>query len=128
MNGGARAFLVIGALVLAAGVALGAVGAHAAKSAPHPEAARLVQTAVLYQLVHGLGLLAVGFLSVLAAPSRLLSAAGALLAGGVAAFCGSLYSLAFANVSLGVLAPVGGSCFMAGWVLLALWALRAPRT
>ena len=43
--------------------------------------------------------------------------------GNIAAFCGSLYSLAFAAVSLGLLAPVGGAAFMAGWVVLALWAL-----
>ena len=125
MNGTARAFLVAGALVLAAGVALGAVGAHAAKSAPHPEAARLVQTAVLYQLVHGLGLVAVGALARASAPSRLLALAGGMLLAGVLAFCGSLYSLAFAAVSLGVLAPLGGSAFMAGWLALALWAALA---
>ncbi|MBK8325166.1 MAG: DUF423 domain-containing protein [Betaproteobacteria bacterium] len=115
--------MIAGALVLAGGVALGAVSAHAAKSAPHPEAARLLQTAVQYQLVHGLGLLAVGILARGAAPSRLLATSGALLLAGIAAFCGSLYSLAFAAVSLGLLAPVGGAAFMAGWVVLALWAL-----
>ena len=124
MNGTARFFVVAGALALAAGVALGAVSAHAAKSAPHPEAARLLQTAVLYQLVHGLGLLAVGILARGPAASRLLALSGALLLAGIAAFCGSLYTLAFTAVSLGVLAPVGGSAFMAGWVALAVWAIR----
>jgi uncharacterized membrane protein YgdD (TMEM256/DUF423 family) len=100
------------------------VSAHAAKSAPHPEAARLLQTAVLYQVVHGLGLVAVGILARLSAPSRLLALAGGLLFAGVLAFCGSLYSLAFAAVSLGVLAPVGGSAFIAGWLALAAWGFR----
>jgi len=125
LSGTARLFIVLGALVLAAGVALGAVSAHAAKSAPHPEAARLLQTAVLYQLVHGLGLVAVGILARHSAPSRLLALAGGLLFAGVGAFCGSLYSLAFAAVSLGMLAPIGGSAFIAGWLALALWAARA---
>jgi uncharacterized membrane protein YgdD (TMEM256/DUF423 family) len=125
LRGTARLFIVLGALVLAAGVALGAVSAHAARSAPHPEAARLLQTAVLYQLVHGLGLVAVGILARLPEPSRLLALAGGLLFAGVVAFCGSLYSLAFAAVSLGVLAPIGGSAFIAGWLALALWAVRA---
>ena len=128
MNGTARLFVIAGALALAAGVALGAVGAHAAKSAPHPEAARLLQTAVLYQLVHGLGLLAVGILAHVAAPSRLLALAGGLLLAGLLAFCGSLYSLAFAAVSLGPLAPAGGTAFMAGWVMLAAWAIRQRRS
>lgn len=125
MNGTARACLLAGALVLATGVAMGAVGAHVAKFAPHPEAARLVQTAVLYQLVHGLGLLAVGLLARGATPpSRLLAACGSLLAFGVAAFCGSLYSLAFANASLGLLAPAGGLALIAAWLALATWAAR----
>jgi len=122
-----RFFIAAGAVILAAGVALGAVGAHAAKAAPHPEAARLVQTAVLYQLVHGLGLVAVGTLARVAGPSRLLSAAGALMLAGVAAFCGSLYSLAFAAVSLGVLAPAGGTAFIAAWLAVAAWAVREAR-
>ena len=122
-----RFFIAAGAVILAAGVALGAVGEHAAKAAPHPEAARLVQTAVLYQLVHGLGLVAVGVLSRVAGPSRLLSAAGALMLAGIAAFCGSLYSLAFAAVSLGVLAPAGGTAFIAAWLAVAAWAVREAR-
>lgn len=124
MNGTARACLAAGALVLAAGVAMGAVGAHAARSAPHPEAARLVQTAVLYQLVHGLGLVAVGTLA-RGTASRLLALAGGLFLAGIVAFCGSLYSLAFAAFSPGILAPLGGSAFMAGWIAFAAWAVRA---
>ncbi len=124
MNGTSRVFLVAGAPVLAAGVALGASGAHAAKSAPHPEAVRLVQTAVLYQLVHGLGLLAIGLLARACAPSRLLASAGGFLLAGVLAFCGSLYSLAFASLSLGILAQAGGLSFAAGWLALAVWAIR----
>ena len=124
MSGVARLFIAAGALVLAAGVALGAVSAHAARSAPHPDAIRLLQTAVLYQLVHGLGVLAVGILARGPTPSRLLALSGGLLLAGVAAFCGSLYSLAFTATSLGVLAPIGGSAFMAGWLALALWAIR----
>jgi uncharacterized membrane protein YgdD (TMEM256/DUF423 family) len=120
----ARACLVAGALALATGVALGAIGAHAARSAPHPDAARLVQTAVLYQLVHGLGLVATGLALRLAGPSRLLAAAGALFALGILAFAGSLYSLAFLAVSLGALAPVGGVAFILGWIAFAAWAAK----
>jgi len=123
----ARLFVAAGAVILAAGVALGAVGAHAAKAAPHPEAARLIQTAVLYQLVHGLGLVLVGVLARVAGPSRWLVAAGALMLAGVAAFCGSLYSLAFAARSLGVVAPAGGMAFIAAWLAVATWATRVPR-
>ncbi len=118
----ARIFIALGAVFLALGVALGAASTHAAKHLPHPEAARLLQTAVTYQLVHGLGLVIVGALATSAA-STWLVASGGLLAAGVLAFCGSLYVLAFTGTSLGLLAPTGGLAFMAGWLCLAIHAL-----
>jgi uncharacterized membrane protein YgdD (TMEM256/DUF423 family) len=45
----------------------------------------------------------------------------------LALFCGSLYWLAFTATSAGVAAPIGGSCFIAGWVLLAVHALAGER-
>ena len=108
---------------MALAVALGAYAAHAAKGAAHPEAARLLQTAVLYQLVHGIGLLVAGVLGRLAA-SRWLWAAGALHALGIVLFCGSLWVLALTGQSLGVAAPLGGLAFIAGWIAMAVHAMR----
>ncbi|HET9653039.1 MAG TPA: DUF423 domain-containing protein [Usitatibacter sp.] len=121
----ARFLLGSGALVMALGVALGALSAHASKGAAHPEAARLMQTAVQYQLVHGLGLLLIGTLARNAA-SMWLVAAGALLLLGVLFFCGSLWYLAITGRSLGPVAPVGGLAFIAGWICLALFVLLGP--
>jgi len=126
VNGTARLFIVSGALVLAAGVALGAIASHAAGRAPHPDAARLLQTAVLYQLVHGIALLLAGVLARLGT-TRWLTAAGGLFLAGVACFCGSLYWLAFTGVSAGVLAPIGGTSFIVGWILVAVHAMVAGR-
>jgi len=53
-----------------------------------------------------------------------LLAAGALLAVGVLAFCGSLYVLAWTGTSLGPAAPFGGTAFIAGWLCIAAWAIR----
>jgi uncharacterized membrane protein YgdD (TMEM256/DUF423 family) len=117
-----RIFVVLGALVMASGVALGAYAAHAAKGAAHPEAARLLQTAVQYQLVHGLGLVAVGLIAKWGS-SRWLVAAGALMATGVLCFCGSLWTLALTQYSLGPAAPLGGLAFIAAWLSLALPAM-----
>ena len=114
--------LASGALVMALGVTLGAMSAHAARGAAHPEAARLLQTAVLYQLVHGLGMLITGVLA-RTAPSSWLLAAGVLHLLGVAMFCGSLWWLAFTARSLGPVAPLGGIAFIAGWLALAVFVL-----
>jgi len=117
----ARFLLGSGALVMALGVILGAISAHASKGAAHADAQRLMQTAVLYQLVHGLGLLVIGTLARNAA-SMWLVAAGVLLVLGVLFFCGSLWYLALTGRSLGPIAPLGGLCFIAGWLALAAFA------
>ena len=122
----ARGFVASGALVLAAGVALGAVASHAAGRAPHPDAARLLQTAVLYQLVHGVGLVLVGVLARFAS-TRWLVLAGASFLLGIAFFCGSLCWLAFTGRSAGPVAPLGGMLFIVGWVLVAVHALARER-
>jgi uncharacterized membrane protein YgdD (TMEM256/DUF423 family) len=119
-----RAFVGGGALLLALAVALGAYSAHAAKGAPHPEAARLLQTAVLYQLVHAIGIVLAGALARNGA-SPWLVGAGALHLLGIVLFCGSLWVLALTTKSLGPAAPMGGMAFIAGWLSLAVHAFRA---
>ena len=118
----AKTFLLLGAIAMALGVAGGAFSAHAAKAAAHPEAARLLHTAVLYQLVHGLGLVAVGLVARSGA-SPWLGAAGVLFAAGIVLFCGALWFLAITGRSPGPIAPVGGLAFIAGWIAFALHAL-----
>jgi len=121
----ARILLVAGALVMALAVALGAYAAHAAKGAPHPDAARLLQTAVLYHFIHGIGLLVAGVIARFGA-SRWLGMAGGLHAAGIVLFCGALWWLALTGRSPGPAAPLGGIAFIAGWIALAVHSLRAP--
>ena len=125
-GGLSRGFVAAGALVLAAGVALGAIASHAAGRAPHPDAARLLQTAVLYQLVHGIALVLAGVLARFG-QSRWLASSGAAFLLGVAFFCGSLYWLAFTGAPAGIVAPLGGFAFISGWILLAIHALAGER-
>ena len=122
MSAAARFLLAAGAIVMALAVIGGALSAHAAKGAANAEAARLLQTAVLYALVHGLGLLILGTLARPAASPWLL-ASGVLLLAGVVLFCGSLCYLALAGRSLGPVAPLGGLALIAGWITLAAYAL-----
>lgn len=122
----ARFLLAAGAIVLAAAVAMGAIASHAVRNPAHPDAVRLLQTAVLYQLVHGLGIVAIGTIA-RGAASRWLAASGLLLLAGVVLFCGSLYVLAFTASSLGIVAPLGGLAFIAGWMALAAFALLERR-
>lgn len=119
-----RALLAGGALAMAAGVTLGAAAAHATHGAAHPDAAHLLQTAMMYHLVHGVALVVEGALAK-SASSRWLVAAYALHAVGIVLFCGGLWILAMTGTSLGPVIPTGGVAFIAGWLALANHALRA---
>lgn len=117
-----RTFLLVGALAMAIGVAAGAYAAHAAKGAAHPDAAQLLRTAVLYHLVHGLALVAVGIIA-RGGSSAWLAASGALFAAGIVLFCGALWFLAMTGRSPGPFAPIGGLAFIVAWMALAVHAI-----
>ena len=125
-----RTWLAIGALFGGTGVMLGAFGAHALKARLAETALATWQTAVSYQLTHALALLVVGvWLRASAhgsgAPGRLLGFAGGAFAAGVLLFSGSLYLLALGGPRwLGPVTPAGGLAFLAGWLALAIAALR----
>ena len=54
--------------------------------------------------------------------------AAALFLAGIVLFCGSLYLLALTGARvLGFVTPFGGLAFVAGWLFLALAALRQAR-
>ena len=122
----ARITLAGGALAMAVAVGAGALAAHAGHSAPHPEAAHLLQAAVLYHFVHGLALVAVGILARFGS-SRWLAAAAALFALGLVLFCGQLWMMAFTAGEPTLAAPIGGFSFIGGWLALAVHGFRYPR-
>lgn len=108
------------------GVALGAFGAHGMKDALSAEGKQAYQTAVLYHLLHGLGLITVGWLAVLKPGSGLVRVAGWSFLFGILLFSGSLYLLSLTGIrKLGMMTPFGGLAFLLGWFCLA-WA-ATPR-
>ena len=81
---------------------------------------------VLYQGLHALALLATGIMSTRNA-SRALSIAGWSFLLGIMLFSGSLYMIVFlGDRSLGIVTPIGGICFLAGWLLLAYGCWQIP--
>lgn len=120
-----RQLVVLASLTLLTGVAAGAFGAHGLKRIITPDLLNIWQTAVLYQLVHGLGLLAIAALGARFG-SPLLSLAAAVMFAGVAVFSGSLYLLAISGTKwLGAITPIGGAAFIIAWAMVALAAYRA---
>ncbi len=119
-----RTFVIAGALYGAAGVMLGAWGAHGLAAYLGREDTGSWDTAVLYQLVHALALLGVGMLAHFN-PSRALTISGWLIMTGVLLFSGSLYGLVLGAPSwLGPVTPFGGVALITGWLVLALAAWR----
>lgn len=119
-----RIIVVIAALLLMVGVGTGAFGAHGLRAHVAPDMLAVWQTAVLYQMVHALGLLGVAALRPRLHP-RLVSWAASFLLGGILIFSGSLYALVLSDLRmLGAVTPLGGVSFMLGWLLLALAAAR----
>ncbi|GAA4034212.1 hypothetical protein GCM10022409_18200 [Hymenobacter glaciei] len=79
------------------------------------------ETAVRYQFYHTLALLAVGTLWAARPELRALGTTGALWAGGIVVFSGSLYALCFTGITkLGAVAPIGGLLLLGGWISLLL--------
>jgi len=107
------------------GVALGAFGAHALKETLVARSGLDVwHTAVLYQLVHSVALLAVGRIS---SPfPRLDVWIARCWAAGIVCFSGSLYLLALGGPKfLGPITPLGGLAFLTGWFLVIWNGIKA---
>lgn len=118
----ARLLLQLAGLFGALGVAIGAFGAHALHDTL-VRAGRLdtFETAVRYQFYHALAMLAAGVLWAARPELRALGTTGALWAGGIVVFSGSLYALCFTGITkLGAVAPIGGLLLLGGWVGLLL--------
>ena len=119
-----RIFLLLAAFAGFTGVALGAFAAHGLKARLSAEYLAVFQTGVHYQLVHALALFGVALL-LQRLPSGLLQAAGSLFALGILLFSGSLYLLTLSGIGkLGMITPLGGLAFLAGWLCLGLAAWR----
>lgn len=119
-----RGFAAAGAFSAALAVLAGAFGAHALRTRVPLDLLVVFETAARYQMYHALGLLAVALLA-----ERIshvgVRAAGWLFLAGTVFFSGSLYALSLTGIrTLGAVTPVGGLCFIAGWLALAIGLWR----
>ena len=109
-----------GGFLMMAAVILGAFGAHGLKHKLSSEMMEIFKTASLYHMVHGLGLFIVAWLSTTTQDPKI-GSAGTLFIIGIVLFSGSLYVLSVTGLRwLGAITPLGGLCFITGWLLIAL--------
>lgn len=112
---------VIGAVLAAAGVGLGAFGAHGLRAVMEPAMLANWETGVRYHMYAALALLALGL-----RPEQR-RAPWFVLAGAVV-FAGSLYVMALTGARwLGAITPIGGVLLIAGLLLAAVDVRRVAR-
>jgi uncharacterized membrane protein YgdD (TMEM256/DUF423 family) len=123
-----RHALALGAAFALLAVAIGAFAAHGLKAVLGSYQLGLFETAARYQMYHAFGLMIVGLVSLQTRfPERLLKSAALAFALGILLFSGSLYLLALTGIRwLGAITPLGGTAFIAGWLLLCVAALKKP--
>ncbi|MDA1051585.1 MAG: DUF423 domain-containing protein [Planctomycetota bacterium] len=129
-----RQILVAGSVLGGLGVALGAFGAHWLEGAvaqwglePQEQVKQLAtwEVAVRYQMYHALALLAIG-LRAMRGNTRYLGWSAKLFIVGVTIFSGCLYTLVLSGAKiLGAVVPIGGTCLIVGWILLAMAAWKS---
>ncbi|MBP7809003.1 MAG: DUF423 domain-containing protein [Bacteroidia bacterium] len=130
--------LIVIGLLGAIAVSLGALGAHFLKSKLEtglitPDLLNGFDTAVKYQMYHVIGMLLLVVLAKLY-PSKYFNWAYNLFFVGILLFSGSLYFLCTRHLLgadwlkfLGPITPIGGICFVLGWLCLCLAVLKSDK-
>jgi len=125
-----KGFIQTAALLGALSIILGAFGAHALKEIFTADLLQVFETAVRYQMYHAFALLAVGILYK-EFSNKQIKLAGNFFIAGIVLFSGSLYALCFIEYQhlssllwIGAITPLGGLCFIIGWLLLFAGAVK----
>ena len=121
-----KGFLKTATLFGVFSVALGAFAAHSLKQYISDYAVNIFETGVRYQFYHVFALLACGILYK-EFQNKFINIAGKLFMAGIILFSGSLYALALIKGAvmpgygwIAAITPLGGLCFIAGWICLFL--------
>jgi uncharacterized membrane protein YgdD (TMEM256/DUF423 family) len=125
-----RKALVAGSVFAALAVILGAFGAHALKQVLEPDQLQTFETGVKYQFYHSFALLATGIIYA-SFPFKQVKLASTFFITGILLFSGSLYALTLLKMNgqvglggVGIITPIGGLFFIAGWLLLTMGILK----
>lgn len=122
--------IFIASCIAVIAVILGAFAAHSLKAKLSPEQLTVFETGVRYQFYHTFGL----FILVLLEGKineKTQKVVSLLFITGIILFSGSLYLLSCRTLLgleswtwIGPITPIGGLCFIAGWITLAISSLK----
>lgn len=123
--------LIAGVLAALLAVILGAFGAHQLKNLTQDAAVlEIYQKGVTYQFYHAFACIIAGMLFA-SFPFGAVRIAGWLFVAGIILFSGSLYAISAIKINggavpagVGILTPLGGLFFIAGWASLLLGILK----
>lgn len=125
-----KGFLLVASILGALAVGLGAFGAHGLKKIVPPETVASFETAVRYQFYHVFALLALAIIYE-KFPDSWMRWAGYCFIIGIILFSGSLYALTAMKATdtvgltgIGIVTPIGGLFFMAGWLFMFFGILK----
>jgi uncharacterized membrane protein YgdD (TMEM256/DUF423 family) len=128
-----KSALIGAGLVLLSAVALGAFGAHSLETKITTASIETYKTGVDYQFYHGLGI--IGLILIGQVFKLNLKWAVRFLFYGIILFSGSLYVLSihplfieqgFSKI-IGPITPIGGLCFIVGWILFLIKSLKLSK-
>jgi uncharacterized membrane protein YgdD (TMEM256/DUF423 family) len=127
MNQTTKQFLLLGTILMALAVCLGAFGAHGLKKIVSAEMLTVYQTGIQYQFYHALGLCVVAFISHIH-DTKWVKIAGNIMFVGVIIFSFSLYVLVLLDIKwLGAITPIGGVLMVISWTVLAWSILKSEK-
>jgi uncharacterized membrane protein YgdD (TMEM256/DUF423 family) len=115
-----KIWIIISAISGFTAVAIGAFGAHGLRETLTPQMLEVYKTGVLYQLIHSVVLLVLSLNTIIKAklPSIFI-----LL--GIILFSFSLYIYSTSAIKFfAMITPVGGFCFLIGWLLIIYEAVK----
>ena len=121
-----KTYIIIGALLSALGIALGAFGSHSLKTKLNPEELVIYDIATRYLMYHAIGIVCLGILTY-NVPGSVVEIPVILMLIGIVLFSGSLYLISIKGyIKLGIITPLGGTAFIVSWVLLAINIFKLP--
>ena len=115
-----KMWLIISAISGFSAVAIGAFGAHGLKEKLSAELIEVYKTGVLYHLIHSVVLLVLSLNS-----SIKLKLPSIFFLSGIILFSFSLYIYSTSGIRFfAIITPIGGICFLAGWLLIIYEAIK----
>jgi uncharacterized membrane protein YgdD (TMEM256/DUF423 family) len=117
-------WIIISAVSGFTAVAIGAFGAHGMREKLSTEMLEVYKTGVLYQFIHTIVLLILSLTNFIKT-----KIASIFFLAGILLFSFSLYLYSTSGIKFfAMITPVGGVCFLIGWLLLIVEAIRTKES